>query len=314
MTDENDIDWGRFPYEARRIIEANGVLLGQLEPGTLAVSSLEDGIELLDGSNGQPLGVLPRHRIAEVDRDLLRQAAAEALEYVPADLAVELVEAINAGDMALTAPVDDEWVALHVGPERIGLFKAHRSAGGSRLARRGLAIMVPSTDQPRPASSPWRGRGVRGGSVVRDRRNAARTPHPTRTPRAYPQRKNLHKMTVHDLRAQLAQLDQMRAMSTTDANGGFMIPLDARPGDHAHHRRQQQPAAPTRQSGADHDEHMAGTSPRLVRPPEWKSEAAEAADASPTLVGPSIPMFFGDVVRPVQLPRSARTPRTSSTS
>lgn len=84
-----------------------------------------------------------------------------------------------------------------------------------------------------------------------------------------------------------------RAMSLTDANGGYMVPFTL------------DPAILLTNDGSNNPLRQLATVKQITTDTwngitsagatsEWKSEAAEVADGSPTLAQPSIPTFFGD--------------------
>ncbi len=88
-----------------------------------------------------------------------------------------------------------------------------------------------------------------------------------------------------------------RAMSTTGANGGHMIPLTLDPAimlssDGTNNPLRQLARTVQTTTNAWQGVLSAGATA------EWKAEAAEAADGSPTLTAPSIPVFSGDVFVP----------------
>lgn len=90
---------------------------------------------------------------------------------------------------------------------------------------------------------------------------------------------------------------EQRAMSTTDNLGGYMIPLTLDPairltsGGSINPLRQISRVVQTAT-----DTWQGITSAGVTA--EWTAEAAEVADASPTLAGPSIPVFKGDAFVP----------------
>jgi HK97 family phage major capsid protein len=94
-------------------------------------------------------------------------------------------------------------------------------------------------------------------------------------------------------RAVAAVQSEMRAMSTTAADGGAMIPLSL------------DPAIMLTSAGSNNElRRLATVKTTLTNAwtgvtsagatAEWKPEADEMADGSPTLASPSIPMFLGD--------------------
>ena len=94
---------------------------------------------------------------------------------------------------------------------------------------------------------------------------------------------------------------ESRAMSTTGERRRLHDPAHARPGDHAHQRRQHQPAARARPRACRRRRTRGRASPRPERPRSGRPRGAEAADGSPTLAAPSIPMFLGDAFVPYSL-------------
>jgi HK97 family phage major capsid protein len=87
------------------------------------------------------------------------------------------------------------------------------------------------------------------------------------------------------------------AMSTTAGNGGYMIPLTLDPAimltnDGSNNPLRQLATVKQTMTDAWQGVTSAGATS------EWKEEAAEAADGSPTLGNPSIPVFFGDSFLP----------------
>ncbi len=86
---------------------------------------------------------------------------------------------------------------------------------------------------------------------------------------------------------------ESRAMSTTVGNGGYMIPLTMDPAimltnDGSNNPLRQLATVKQTMTNAWQGVTSAGATA------EWKTEAAEAADGSPTVAAPSIPVFLGD--------------------
>jgi HK97 family phage major capsid protein len=90
-----------------------------------------------------------------------------------------------------------------------------------------------------------------------------------------------------------AEMESRTAMSTTVGNGGYMIPLTL------------DPAIMLTNDGSNNPLRRLATVKQTLTntwqgvtsagaTSEWKAEGAQAADGSPTLGGPSIPVFMGD--------------------
>jgi HK97 family phage major capsid protein len=90
---------------------------------------------------------------------------------------------------------------------------------------------------------------------------------------------------------------ELRAMSLTDAAGGFMVPLTLDPAIMLTSAGSINPLRQiSRVEQIVSDTWQGVTSAGATA--EWKAEAAQAADASPTLAGPAIPVHFGDAFVP----------------
>lgn len=93
------------------------------------------------------------------------------------------------------------------------------------------------------------------------------------------------------------QAELSRAMSNTDANGGFMVPLTLDPAIMLTSAGSINPLRRiSRVVQTATDQWQGVTSAGATA--EWKAEAAEAADASPTLAPAPIPVHFGDAFVP----------------
>jgi HK97 family phage major capsid protein len=90
---------------------------------------------------------------------------------------------------------------------------------------------------------------------------------------------------------------EMRGMSLTDANGGYMVPLTLDPAIILTSSGSINPLRRISRVVQTVTDQWQGVSSAGVTA-EWKAEAAEAADASPTLANPSIPVHFGDAFVP----------------
>ena len=98
-------------------------------------------------------------------------------------------------------------------------------------------------------------------------------------------------------RAVAAVQTEQRAMSTTDSAGGYMIPLTLDPAVLLTSNGSINPLrAISRVVQTATDTWQGVTSAGVTA--EWTAEAAEVADASPTLGSPSIPTYKGDAFMP----------------
>jgi HK97 family phage major capsid protein len=100
---------------------------------------------------------------------------------------------------------------------------------------------------------------------------------------------------AHSYRQVAAVKSEMegRAMTTTGANGGFMIPLSLDPAilltnDGSNNPLRQLATVKQTMTNTWQGVTSAGATS------EWKGEGTEAADGSPTVASPSIPVFTGD--------------------
>jgi hypothetical protein len=133
------VDWERFLVEVRRQIEAD-TLPELLTPGLLAV---DDGAEVVvfekrepghdpdhvDLANlGSEVARIPWYRLRHPDPERLRKVAHIALEQFPIHVADQLATAINAGEMDVHSPAEDDWIRVHVrlGDDVVKLLAAHR--------------------------------------------------------------------------------------------------------------------------------------------------------------------------------------------
>ncbi len=90
-----------------------------------------------------------------------------------------------------------------------------------------------------------------------------------------------------------SEMESRTAMSTTGANGGYMIPLTLDPAimltnDGSNNPLRQLATVKQTMTNAWQGVTSGGASS------EWKGEGSEAADGSPTVGNPSIPVYFGD--------------------
>lgn len=90
---------------------------------------------------------------------------------------------------------------------------------------------------------------------------------------------------------------EMRAMSLTDANGGYMVPLTLDPAIILTSAGSINPLRRISRTVQTATDQWTGVTSAGVTA-EWKSEAAEAADASPTVDDAPIPVHFGDAFVP----------------
>ncbi|WP_433319163.1 phage major capsid protein [Micromonospora chersina] len=88
-----------------------------------------------------------------------------------------------------------------------------------------------------------------------------------------------------------------RAASLTDASGGYMVPLTLDPAIMLTSAGSINPLRQISRVVQTVTDQWQGVSSAGVTA-EWKAEAAEAADAAPTLAAPSIPVHFGDAFVP----------------
>lgn len=90
---------------------------------------------------------------------------------------------------------------------------------------------------------------------------------------------------------------EFRAMSLTDANGGFMVPLTLDPAIHLTSAGSINPLRRiARVEQTISDQWTGITSAGATA--EWKAEAAESADGSPAIDDQPIPVHFGDIFVP----------------
>ena len=87
---------------------------------------------------------------------------------------------------------------------------------------------------------------------------------------------------------------EMRAMSTTAGNGGYMIPLTLDPAILLTNSGSINPLRELATVKQTMTNKWTGVTSAWRNVSEWKSEAAEAADGSPTLGNPSIDVHLGD--------------------
>lgn len=107
-----ELDLSRFPYEAARAIQGEGVtMLELLPPGLEAVV---DGADIALFSQGTYVGRFPRARLADFDRELLRPYVATVLDQLPVGDADQVVAGINNGGMEIFTPPDADYVLVHV--------------------------------------------------------------------------------------------------------------------------------------------------------------------------------------------------------
>jgi HK97 family phage major capsid protein len=88
------------------------------------------------------------------------------------------------------------------------------------------------------------------------------------------------------------RVQEFRAMSLTDAAGGYMVPLTLDPAILLTSAGSNNPLRQISRVVQTTSDTWQGVSSAGVTA-EWLAEAAEAADASPTLAGPSIPVYKG---------------------
>jgi HK97 family phage major capsid protein len=90
---------------------------------------------------------------------------------------------------------------------------------------------------------------------------------------------------------------ETRAMSLTDAAGGYMVPLTLDPAIMLTSAGSINPLRRLARVVQTVTDQWSGITSAGVTA-EWKAEAAEVADASPTLANPNIPVHFGDAFVP----------------
>lgn len=90
---------------------------------------------------------------------------------------------------------------------------------------------------------------------------------------------------------------EMRAMSLTDANGGYMVPMTLDPAIMLTSAGSINPLRQVSRVVRIATDSWTGVTSAGVTA-EWKAEEAEAADASPTIDDVSIPVHFGDAFVP----------------
>lgn len=90
---------------------------------------------------------------------------------------------------------------------------------------------------------------------------------------------------------------EFRAMSLTDANGGYMVPLTLDPAIHLTSAGSINPLRRIARVEQTMTESWVGITSSGATA-EWKTEAAQAADGSPTVDDQPIPVHFGDVFVP----------------
>jgi HK97 family phage major capsid protein len=90
---------------------------------------------------------------------------------------------------------------------------------------------------------------------------------------------------------------EFRAMSLTDAAGGFMVPFTLDPAILLTSAGSINPLRQVARVETTVTDQWAGVTSAGVTS-EWKAEAAEMADASPTLAQPNIPVHLGDAFTP----------------
>lgn len=98
-------------------------------------------------------------------------------------------------------------------------------------------------------------------------------------------------------RAAAAVLTEQRAMSTTDTAGGYLIPLTLDPSVQLTSNGSINPLRQIARVVQTTTDTWNGVTSAGVTA-EWTAEAAEMADASPTLASPSIPVHKGDAFVP----------------
>ncbi|MCP3422731.1 phage major capsid protein [Nocardioides pinisoli] len=90
---------------------------------------------------------------------------------------------------------------------------------------------------------------------------------------------------------------EFRAMSLTDANGGYMVPLTLDPAINLTNAGSINPLRQVARVVQTATESWTGITSAGATA-EWKAEAAQAADGSPTIDDQPIPVHFGDVFVP----------------
>jgi HK97 family phage major capsid protein len=106
-----------------------------------------------------------------------------------------------------------------------------------------------------------------------------------------------HLMWNHQEQEAYQRVEETRAMSLSDPSGGFMVPLTLDPSIMLTSAGSINPLRRiSRVVQTASDQWQGVTSAGVTA--EWKAEAAEAADAAPTLAGPSISVHFGDAFVP----------------
>ena len=117
------IDFQRLPFEIKRAADHAWVLIEAVDPPGIAVDV--DGAELvvMDRS-GAVLCRVPMHRMCEWDDARLKDIMATRLTQIPAHETDQVVAAMNAGRVSVTAPPDEDWVYVTV--DGVDFLPAHR--------------------------------------------------------------------------------------------------------------------------------------------------------------------------------------------
>jgi hypothetical protein len=127
MTQEHDLDMERLPHEIRRALDAETILVDQLDPG-LYVEPEADHLVVLD-RHGNRLCAIPRYRLHKVDPEMLVTAAKNLPATSPGDVALadQLDAAGQAGALVLVDPPDAEHVAIVAADQASTAIVLHRA-------------------------------------------------------------------------------------------------------------------------------------------------------------------------------------------
>ena len=250
--------------------------------------------ELLDGTTGDLAGAGAErfqalNRRAEQLREQEQQRVTAARDLVHGLAAGEIrteassVQPIADGDEARPRAVRQRDDALRT---------LDRAVRGERLAARGAELVEGLMRSGPVLSQTWMQRwAVAAGSEASERAFAKKLTDPDNGQLLWTGEE------ADAWRAVAAVQIEQRAMSLTDNAGGYMVPLTLDPAIMLTSNGSTNPLrAISRVVQTATDAWQGVTSAGVTS--EWTAEAAEVADASPTLGQPSIPVYKGDAFVP----------------
>lgn len=248
--------------------------------------------ELLDSTTGDLAG-------ADAERFQSLQARAleiRAQEQQRATATRDLVQRLASGDLRTEPgspqPIDNQDRTPIVAQRDDASRALDRAVQADRLSARGAEVVTELMSTGAAGVQSWTQRwAAAAGSEAYERAFAHLVANPTHGHLRWTPAEADAYRTVAALQT------EQRAMGLTDNVGGYMVPLTLDPAIQLSSGGSINPLRQLARVVQTTTDTWQGVTSAGVTA-EWTAEAAEMADASPTLAGPSIPVFKGDAFVP----------------